>query len=403
MRAPRTESFRALPMFFGEAHRAFGEATSAQIFADAGETFPIHDPSRVAQRLAELSLFRALVPRAHGGLALDADHARASQIDVRALCMVREALAYASPLADAVFAVHGLGTYPMAGTLAGAPRADRLARAMTGEQIGAFALTEPLAGSDIASMRSTARRADSGDGWVLDGEKIFISNVGIAHQFIVFANADPSKGKLGISAFVVDANAGGLTLESMATSTDHPLGRMVMSDCRVSAEALIGAIGDGMRVALGTLDVFRTTVGAAAVGMAQRALDETLAWVSTRHQFGQPIGDFQLTQAALADMATDLDAARLLVCRAAWLRDRGEKATAEVAMAKMFATEAAQRIVDRAVQLHGGAGTVVGSVVERLYREVRPLRIYEGTTEIQKLILGRSLLAKLPERAPRRP
>jgi acyl-CoA dehydrogenase len=246
-------------------------------------------------------------------------------------------------------------------------------------------------------MRTTARRDRDGT-WVLDGEKVFISNVGIAHHYVIFANADPAAGKRGISAFFVEARSPGLALETITTSTEHPLGRLVMDGCRVPETHLIGEVGQGLRLALGTLDVFRTSVGGAACGMAQRALDETLARVSTRKQFGQRLADFQLTQAALAEMATDLDAARLLVYRAAWLKDRAGAQDAvatppavAVAMAKMFATEAAQRIIDRAVQLHGGLGVVASSVVEGLYREIRPLRIYEGTTEIQQLIIGSAL------------
>jgi acyl-CoA dehydrogenase len=270
-----------------------------------------------------------------------------------------------------------------------------------GARIGAFALTEPEAGSDVASMKTTARR--DGDDFVLDGEKVFISNVGIATHYIVFANADPAAGRKGISAFFVDAAASGLTLSPIALGASHPLGRVTLRGCRVPANALLGDVGHGLRLALGTLDVFRTSVGAAACGMARRALDETLARVTTRSQFGQPLADFQLTQAALADMATELDASRLLVYRAAWTKDHAvdgaREGASEVAMAKMYATEAAQRIIDRAVQLHGGLGVALGSVVERLYREIRPLRIYEGTTEIQKLLIGSALVKNHTKRS----
>ena len=244
-------------------------------------------------------------------------------------------------------------------------------------------------------MQALARR--EGDEWILDGEKVFISNVGIAHHYVVFANADPEKGKKGISAFLVDTKSEGLSTEPIAMSVDHPLGRVQLKGCRVPASALLGEVGHGLRLALGTLDVFRTSVGAAAVGMARRALDEAVARTTSRQQFGKPLADFQLTQAALADMATELDAARLLVMRAAWEKDqpntsRGASAVS-VAMAKMYATEAAQRIIDRAVQLFGGLGVTDRCVVDRLYREIRPLRIYEGTTEIQKLIIGGALVA----------
>ena len=370
-------------MFFGDPHRKLGEELAARIDT---EDAALHAVDEVGARLAALGLFELLVPRALGGRDVGND----ADLDVRALCVVREALAFASPLADSVFAVQGLSAHPLVLTKSAKRRTEHLDEVRKGTRIGGFALTEPEAGSDIASMRTTARR--EGGAWVLDGEKVFISNVGIAHRFVVFANADPAAGKRGISAFMVDANAVGLTLEPIPTSIDHPLGRLVMESCRIPEDALLGDVGHGMRLALGTLDVFRTSVGAAAVGMAQRALDETIARVTRRTQFGQPLSEFQLTQAALADMATDLEAARLLVYRAAWLKDRGVKATVEVAMAKMFATEAAQRVIDRAVQLHGGLGVALGSVVERLYREIRPLRIYEGTTEIQKLILGSTLV-----------
>jgi len=312
----------------------------------------------------------------------------APEKSVRALCVAREILAYSSPMADAIFAVLGLASHPLAMAGADAWRA-RIDDVLGGRAVGGFALTEPEAGSDVASMRSVARR--EGDLWRLDGEKTFISNVGIAHYFVVFANADPSLGKKGIGAFLLEADAPGLTLERIETIDDHPLGRLVM---RGAPAKMVGQPGQGLRLALGTLDVFRTSVGAAAVGMGARALDEAIAHVRRRVQFGKPLAEFQLVQAALAEMATDLDAARLLVARAAWAKDTGHAGKTEVAMAKMFATEAAQRVVDRAVQLLGGLGVVRGGVVERLYRSVRALRIYEGTTEIQKLIIGGALVER---------
>jgi acyl-CoA dehydrogenase len=377
-----------LPMFMEDAHRRLGAELSESIVASDEH---LQHPAEVGARLAELGLFDLLLPAGDGGRQLRTDAEQA--VDVRALCLVREALAYHSPLADSVFAVQGLGSYPivLASTFPG--RRDLLGKVQRGETIGGFALTEPEAGSDVASMQTRARR--EGSDWVLDGEKTFISNVGIAQHFIVFAkvtDAPEGAAKRTISAFFVPATSPGLALERIATSGDHPLGRLVMNGCRVPLSALIGEVGHGLRLALGTLDIFRTSVGAAAVGMARRALDDTRARVKARVQFGKRLADQQLTQAALADMATELDAARLLVYRAAWLKDHGHKAATEVAMAKLYATEAAQRIIDRAVQLHGGLGVTSGTFVERLYREVRPLRIYEGTSEIQRLIIGGALV-----------
>ena len=377
------QSFLDLPMFFEPAHVELGGTLAASFRAADPQ---LHIAARVIPRLASLGLLDLVVPGADG------------RVDVRGLSLAREAMAYASPLADGIFAVQGLSAHPLVLTPSFPRRNEVLSAMRRGERTGGFALTEPEAGSDVASMRTTARRERDG-AWVLDGEKVFISNVGIAHHFVVFANADPTAGKRGISAFFVDAGAPGLALETIGTSTDHPLGRLVMDGCRVPETHLISEGGQGLRLALGRLDVFRTSVGAAACGMAQRALDETLARVGQRKQFGQRLADFQLTQAAIAEMATDLDAARLLVYRAAWLKDRsvaadeasGTPPHVAVAMAKMFATEAAQRIIDRAVQLHGGLGVVASSVVEGLYREIRPLRIYEGTTEIQQLIIGSAL------------
>ncbi|MDB4941462.1 MAG: Butyryl-CoA dehydrogenase [Labilithrix sp.] len=376
-------------MFCDAPHRELGGATERTLLES---DHALHVAAEVVPRLAALGLTKLLVPQSHGG----GGWARGGAgVDVRALCIAREAIAYVSPLADSIYAVQGLGSHPILLAGEGTRRADVLAEVVSGTRVCAFALTEPEAGSDVASMRCVARR--DGDDWVLDGEKVYISNVGIAHHYVVFANADPERGRKGISAFLVDAKADGLVLAPVPMSVDHPLGRLTMKGCRVPAGALLGEVGHGLRLALGTLDVFRTSVGAAAVGMARRALDEAIERTTTRVQFGKPLSEQQLTQAALADMATDLDAARLLVMRAAWEKDHPgndvRASATSVAMAKMFATEAAQRIIDRAVQLFGGAG-VTDSVVDRLYREIRPLRIYEGTTEIQKLIIGGALVQK---------
>jgi acyl-CoA dehydrogenase len=393
-------SFSDLSMFLEPAHRAFGEELERKI-----ESKDLGNVETVATSLGELGLFRLTIPSSLGGATIGTV-ASASAVDVRALCIAREALGHASPLADGVFAAQGLGVHALLSSKPTDSRTDLLKKVANGERILGFALTEPEAGSDVAAMKATARR--EGSSWILDGEKVYVANVGIAHHFVVFANAllnDPGasiniratsletpRAKRAVSAFLVDADAPGLTLSKTDTSFDHPLGRLVMQGCRVPESALIGEVGDGLPLALGTLEVFRATVGAAAVGMARRALEDSIERVKVRVQFGKRLSEMQLTQAALAEMATELDAARLLVFRAAWLRDKGERARAEVAMAKLFATEAAQRIVDRAVQLHGARGVTSGSAVERLYREVRPLRISEGTSEIQKLIIGATLL-----------
>jgi acyl-CoA dehydrogenase len=345
-----------------------------------------HDPFGAVAKLVRQGLFAHVVPEALGGAP--SPTGRPDTLDVRALCLVREALAYRSPLADSIFAVQGLGSYPL--VLGGDfPGRDAILHEVAkGERVCAFALTEPEAGSDVASMRTVAEEEDGA--YYLTGEKIYISNVGLAHHYVVFANADPAAGKKGISAFLVSAREAGLELVSVPVGGGHPLGRLVLTRCK--AERMIGEKGQGLRLALGTLDVFRTSVGAAACGIARRALDETLAHVRSRTQFGKRLVDFQLTQASLAEMWTKLEAARLLVYRAAHAKDTGHPdASLFVAMAKLEATESAQLVVDRAVQLHGGSGVVEGSVVEQLYRDVRPLRIYEGTSEIQKLILGAAL------------
>ncbi len=367
--------------FLSDGHEARAASLAEQ--ASALDLFS-HDTAAALRVLGPL--FPLLVPRDDGGEA--PFHDAPSRIDLVSLCLAREAIAYHSPMADSIFAVQGLGSHPVVLGPKSAWRGAFLGEVARGARVGAFALTEPEAGTDVASMKATARK--EGDRWRIDGEKVFISNVGIANHYVVFANADPSLGKKGISAFLVDSNAEGLTLEKIAMSLDHPLGRLRMNGC--VARELIGEVGMGLRLALGTLDVFRTSVGAAASGMARRALDDTLSRVKARVQFGKPLADFQLTQAALAEMATALDASRLLVYRAAWEKDRGISNPSSVAMAKMFATESAQKIIDQAVQLHGGLGVALGSSVEQLYREIRPLRIYEGTTEIQKLIIGGALV-----------
>ena len=320
------------------------------------------------------------------------------QFDVRALALIRETLARHDALADFAFAMQGLGSGAI--SLAGSPdlQARYLPRVVAGDAIAAFALSEPDAGSDVAALQCRAVRTS--DGYRLDGDKTWISNGGIADFYCVFARTsgpdvrpDGTTSSDGISAFVVDSTTAGLSVSRrIDTISPHPLATLTFHDCRIPMLQRLGAEGEGFKIAMRTLDVFRTSVAGAAVGFAQRALDEALAHASRRALFGKTLADFQLTQAALADMATGIDAARLLTYRAAWLRDSGERATSEVAMAKMTATETAQQVIDRAVQLFGGRGVTRGEVVERLYRDIRALRIYEGATEVQKLIIGRELI-----------
>jgi acyl-CoA dehydrogenase len=369
-----------------EVHARVNESAAAfEAIASRGEAGEVDEAGRDTIRVcAALGLCRLLVPREFGGDGPPG-------LDLRTVCVMRQALAARSGLADAVLAVQGLGSFPLA--LSGhREMSERFLPAIArGEAIAAFALTEPGAGSDVGAVETRARR--EGDVYILDGSKTFVSNAPIASFVVVFARTADGP-RRALSAFVVEANTPGLTISRVQHVTaPHPIAGLRLQACRVPATQRLGEEGDGMRIALGTLDFFRTSVGAAACGLATRALDESRTRAHSRRQFGVAIGEFQLIQAALAEMATALDAARLLVYRAAWLKDHGQaRITRESAMAKLFATEAAQRIVDRAVQIHGGLGVERGSVVERLYREVRPPRIYEGTSEIQKLVIARDLL-----------
>jgi acyl-CoA dehydrogenase len=312
----------------------------------------------------------------------------------RSCCIAREVLGYFSPLADAVFALQGLGTLPILRAGSAEAKARWVDGALSGRAMAAFAMTEPGAGSDIASQSSSARR--DGDSYVLNGKKSFISNAGIADFYTVFASTDPAAKGKGLSAFLVPADAPGFRFTgAQVLSAPHPLGEIEFSDCRVPAGNRLGEEGAGMSIGLATLDRMRATVGAAATGMAQRALSEALGHARERVQFGKPLATFQLVQEKLARMAMDLTAARLLVYRAAWEADQGQaRVTMEAAMAKAYATEAAQRIVDDAVQILGGSGALKSHPVDRLYRSVRALRIYEGTTEIQHLVIAGQLLAR---------
>ena len=301
-------------------------------------------------------------------------------------------LAYRSGLADSAFVMQGLGSGPIALAGSEAQKAAYLPPVAAGRSIAALGMSEPDAGSDVANMKTTA--VDDGDGWVLNGTKTWISNAGIADQYCIFAVTEPGAGARGLSAFVVEAGDPGFSVaERIELIAPHPLGTLRLVDCRIPKDRILGAPGDGFKLAMANLDIFRSSVGAAALGFARRAMDEALARCQEREAFGEKLSAFQLTQAKLADMATDIDASALLVYRAAWTKDvQQRRVTREASMAKMYATEAAQRVVDQAVQLFGGLGVTVGMPVEQLYREVRALRIYEGTTEINKLVIARQAL-----------
>ncbi len=329
-----------------------------------------------------------------GLLDLVTDGGRFERVSWRAVCLARERLGHASPLLELAFTMQGLGTYAITAFGDASQRERFVAPAIRGEKVAAFALTEPEAGSDLAGIATTARR--DGDDYVLDGAKVFISNAGVADLYTVFAATAPAGAKRRLSAFVVPSGAPGVSTARTAILGGHPIGELRLAGVRVPARDRIGEEGDGMSAALGTLHRFRTTVGAAAVGFAQRALDESIAHVSARVQFGVPLAEQQAVQMALADMACEVEAARLLVYRAAALHDAGagrERESAAGSMAKLVATESASRVVDRAVQLHGARGLAVGHPVARLYEDVRALRIYEGASDIQRILIARSLLA----------
>src|SRR3984957_1963045 len=312
-------------------------------------------------------------------------------IDTRSLCLMREGLAQHSGLADFAFAMQGLGSGAISLFGDEAQKENYLPRVAKGEAIAAFALSETDAGSDAAALQCAARL--DGDAYVLNGEKTWISNGGVADFYVVFARTGEAPGSKGISAFIVDAGTAGFEIaERNEVMAPHPLARLTFKDCRLPPSQRIGAPGQGFKIALATLDVFRTSVAAAATGFARNALQLALTRATSRKMFNQMLADFQLTQAKLAEMATGIDAAALLTYRAAWLRDMGNSVTTEAAMAKMAATETAQRVIDDAVQIFGALGVMKGEPVERLYREIRPLRIYEGATEIQKLVIARGII-----------
>ena len=381
-------SFLSWP-FFDDEHRELA-STLDRWAADAVSEDEYEDVDAGCRALVGAlgrdGWLRYAVPARFGGAFED--------VDSRAVCIVRETLARHNALADFAFAMQGLGSAPI--VLAGEPevQAKYLPRVCAGTAIAAFALSEAEAGSDVAALATTAH--GDGNGYVLDGEKTWISNGGIADFYVVFARTGEAPGSRGLTAFVVDADAPGLEIaERIELIAPHPLATLRLRGCRVPAAHRLGASGDGFKLAMRSLDIFRASVAAAALGLARRALDEALERATTRTMFGQKLADFQLTQAALAEMATGIDASALLTYRAAWVRDVGrEPATREAAMAKLTATETAQRVVDRAVQMHGALGVTRGSVPERLYREIRALRIYEGASEVQQIVVARQTLAR---------
>jgi acyl-CoA dehydrogenase len=376
--------------FFEDRHRAL--ATELDAWAAAHITHHhgtnVDDECRqLVRQLGEAGWLRhAIAGREHGGAN--------DTIDTRAICLIRETLARHAGLADFAFAMQGLGSGAI--SLAGTPeqRAAWLPKVAKGEAISAFALSEPDAGSDVAAMQCAARQ--DGNHYVIDGEKTWISNGGIADVYVLFARTGEAPGSRGISAFIVEANTPGFEIaERIDLIAPHPLARLRFTNCRIPATNRIGAAGEGFKIAMRTLDVFRTSVAAAALGFARHALHEGLQRATTRRMFNHTLADFQLTQAKLAQMALTIDSAALLTYRAAWARDQGRNVTKEAAMAKLAATEGAQQVIDAALQLFGGQGVVSGQPVESLYREIRALRIYEGASEVQQLIIARELLKEM--------
>jgi acyl-CoA dehydrogenase len=383
--------------FFDASHRNVRETASA--FAAEMDRFIDHDDAdgscrKLVKALGESGFLRHCVPEAFGGIG--------KRHDVRSLCLIRETLAKGDALGDFAFAMQGLGSGPIVLFGTDEQKSRWLPPVAAGKALAAFAITEPDAGSDVAAVSCLAI-PDGNAHMRLSGEKTFISNGGIADHYVVFCRTGEAPGARGLSAFIVEADAPGLAIvERIKTISPHPLAHLRFDDCRVPVSHRLGAGGDGFKIAMSTLDIFRSTVGAAALGLARRALDEALTRTTTRQMFGTTLSGLQLTQASLAEMATDIDAAALLVYRAAWTKDQGAaRVTRESAMAKLAATEMAQRVIDSAVQLHGGLGVTSGVKVEQLYRDIRALRIYEGASEVQKLVIARDLLAEWTDQIPR--
>ena len=375
-------SYLAWP-FFDDKHRELQAALQSwcEEYDFARSDDVDGDCKTLVSDLGRAGWLKNCVPARWGGAA--------AKLDVRSIALCRETLAYHSGLADFSFAMQGLGSGAISQFASDDMRERYLPKVAAGECIAAFALSEAKAGSDVAAMETSAELA--GDEYVLNGEKTWISNGGIAHVYCVFARTGDAPGSRGLSAFVVDVTNPGLSIkERIETMAPHPLATLSFKDCRVPASARIGASGQGFKIAMATLDVFRTSVAAAALGFARRALDEALKHTSSRQLFGAPLSALQMTEASIADMATEIDASALLVFRSAWAKDcHQDRVTREAAMAKLYATEAAQRVIDRAVQLFGGSGVTKGNIAESLYREIRALRIYEGASEIQKVIIAR--------------
>ncbi len=369
--------------FFEPAHKQLAERVIAWNKANPAHHGELvaEDCRAIVRSLGDADLLRYVVPKEGAGF------------DARALCVIREALTYENALADAMFAMQGIGTMALQTAGSVEQKARYLPACREGRHVAAFALTEPEAGSDVAAMDTRATR--DGDGWVLDGDKTLISNAGFADHYVVVARTGEAPGSRGLSAFIVDHGTPGLSFgKAIDFIAPHPAAPVKFSRCKLPAGALIGEPGQGFKVAMAAFDIFRPSVGAAAVGLARRALEETLKRVTTRKLYGKPMSEIQSVQMQLADMLTDIETAALSVYRSAWEHDvRGARRSHAPSMAKLAAAEAAGRVVDRAVQLCGGAGVTRGNLVEQLYREARPMRIYEGASEIQKLIIGRQLLA----------
>lgn len=377
--------------FFEQRHRSYAADLEAwcRTHADAlhAEGTDVDaDCRHLVRLLGQADFLRATVPSDHGGLD--------SPVDVRTLCLSRQILAYHSGLADFVFAMQGLGTGAISLFGSEAIKQAYLPRVAAGEMIAGFALSEKEAGSDVAAMTTSARRVEGG--WIIDGEKTWISNGTIADLLTVFARSGEAPGARGISAFAFPTATKGFSItERIDVIAPHPLATIRFDECFVPDDHLLGEAGQGFKVAMATLDMLRSTVGAAALGFARRATDEALGRATSRELFGAPLSDLQLTQAALADMALGNDSSALLIYRAAWAKDQGQpRITREAAMAKLHATDTAQLTIDKAVQLFGGAGVVRGNMVERLYREIRALRIYEGASEVQKVVIARAAIAE---------